>query len=242
MMYVFICILSGFKSNLQPYRNLSSVPGVRVTLMFLFLGDMEISRLWHQRFILILTPFIEIHNILQLAKAHPEESVRLPPAKDRTYVTAPSSLPNGSRSQPLSPITRQQTMSSFNDDDDDDSNPAQSEQNYSTVPSPSRLAREKNRLTLRSYLNSLLASSTICSSPVLRHFLISGPTTLSPEELEDAKWREEADNAREEGRKRFAKEIAARIDALRGAVKNVESDIMGEGMSYLKQDFVEDLT
>ena len=77
--------------------------------------------------------------------------------------------------------------------------------------------------------------------PVLRHFLISGPTTLSPEELEDAKWREEADNARE-GRKRFAKEIAARIDALRGAVKNVESDIMGEGMSYLKQDFVEDLT
>ena len=29
------------------------------------------------------------------------------------------------------------------DDDDDDSNPAQSEQNYSTVHSPSRLAREK---------------------------------------------------------------------------------------------------
>ena len=87
----------------------------------------------------------------------------------------------------------------------------------------------------------MLASSTIGSSPVLRHFLISGPTTLSPEELEDAKWREEADNARE-GRKRFAKEIAARIDALRGAIKNVESDIMGEGMSYLKQDFVEDFT
>ena len=50
--------------NLQPYRNLSSVPGVRVTLMFLFLADMEISRLWPQRFILIFTSFIEIHNIL----------------------------------------------------------------------------------------------------------------------------------------------------------------------------------
>lgn len=121
-------------------------------------------------------------------------------------------------------------MSSFNDDED--SNPTHSEHNYSTVPSPSRLTREKNRLTLRSYLHSLLSSSIIGSSPVLRHFLLSGPTTLSPEELEDAKSREEADNAREEGRERFAKEIAIRIDALRGAVKNVKSDIMGEGTSY----------
>ena len=126
------------------------------------------------------------------------------------------------RSQPLS--------------DPDDLNPAYSEHNYSTIPSPSRLAREKNRLTLRSYLHSLLGSSTIGSSPVLRSFLLSGPTTLSPEELEDAKWREEADNAREEGRKKFAKEIATRIDALRGGVKNIKSDIMGEGMSDLKQD------
>ena len=72
--------------------------------------------------------------------------------------------------------------------------------------------------------------------------MLSGTTTLSLEELEDAKWREEADNAREEGRKRFIKEIAARINALCGAVKNIESDIMGKGMSYLKQDFIEDFT
>ena len=45
-------------------RNLSSVPGVRVTLMFLFLGDMEISRLWPQRFILILTPFFNSKFII----------------------------------------------------------------------------------------------------------------------------------------------------------------------------------
>jgi hypothetical protein len=123
-------------------------------------------------------------------------------------------------------------MSSFNDHDD--LNPANSENNHSnTVPSPSRLAREKNRLTLRSYLHSLLSSSTIGSSPVLRSFLLSGPTTLSPEELEDAKSREEADNAREEGRKKFAKEIAARIDALRDTVTSVKS-AMGEGMSDLK--------
>jgi hypothetical protein len=58
--------------------------------------------------------------------------------------------------------------------------------------------------------------------------LLSGSTTLSPEELQDVKTREEADSAREESRKRFAKEIASRIDGLRGAVKNVQGDIMSQ--------------
>jgi hypothetical protein len=124
-------------------------------------------------------------------------------------------------------------MSTFNDYDDWD--PSYSEHDYCIPPPPYRLAREKNRLTLRSYLHSLLNSSTIASSPVLRSFLLSGPTTLSPEELEDAKAREEADSAREESRKRFAKEIASRIDGLRDAVKNVKGDIMSQGMSNLKQ-------
>lgn len=110
----------------------------------------------------------------------------------------------------------------------DGDSPTCSEHKYS--PAPTRLAREKNRLTLRSYLHSLLASSTIASSPVLRSFLLSGSITLSPEELADAKKREEADNTRDDGRKRFAKEIASRIDNLRDAVKDVKGDIMGEGM------------
>ena len=115
-----------------------------------------------------------------------------------------------------------------------------SENNYSTPPrpAPSRLAREKNRLTLRSYLHSLLASSTIASSPALRSFWLSGPIALSPEKLKDAKMREEADSAREESRKRFAKEIASRIDGLRGAVKDVEGDIMSHGASDLKLSLI----
>lgn len=93
---------------------------------------------------------------------------------------------------------------------------------------PSRLAREKNRLTLRAYLHSLLSSVVISSSPVLRSFLLSSPTTLSPEELDDAKRREEADRVREDGRKRFAKEIASRVEGLRDAVKSVKGDVMGK--------------
>lgn len=74
-----------------------------------------------------------------------------------------------------------------------------------------------------------MGSSTIASSPVLKSFLLSGPTTMSSEELEDARRREDADKMREDGRKRFAKEIAARVDGLRDAVKSVQGDIMGKG-------------
>lgn len=63
---------------------------------------------------------------------------------------------------------------------------------------------------------------------MLKSFLLSGPTSLSADEQEDARRREEADRVREDGRKRFAREIAARVDGLRGAVKSVKGDIMGK--------------
>ncbi|KAJ7276427.1 hypothetical protein B0H12DRAFT_1085354 [Mycena haematopus] len=131
---------------------------------------------------------------LELRKAHPTEDIKPPPVKDRTTVSAPSA------SSPLSPApsfaSRQQAMW----DDPDQTPPMQQ---------ISRLAREKNRLTLRAYLHSLLASYTIASSPVLKSFLLSGPTTLSREEVEDALRREEADRVRDDGRKHFAQEIAS---------------------------------
>uniref|UniRef100_D8PNW8 PX domain-containing protein n=1 Tax=Schizophyllum commune (strain H4-8 / FGSC 9210) TaxID=578458 RepID=D8PNW8_SCHCM len=140
----------------------------------------------------------------RLRKAHPDQDVRSPPAKDRTTVSAPTQ----SAVQP-------------GDSDYDLSSPPASPRN------PSRLAREKNRLTLRAYLHSLMASSVIASSPVIKSFLLSGPIRLTPAELEDARRREDADRTRDDGRKKFAKEIADRVDGLRGAVKGVKGDIMG---------------
>lgn len=84
-------------------------------------------------------------------------------------------------------------------------------------------------------MHSLLSSSAIASSPVIRSFLLSGAITLSADELEDAKQREEADQLREEGRKRFAKEIAIRIDNLRDSVKSVKGELMGKGFSFSQQ-------
>ncbi|KAF5363538.1 hypothetical protein D9756_000365 [Leucocoprinus leucothites] len=151
----------------------------------------------------------------ELTKAHPEEYVKPPPQKDRTYTTVTS---------PTTPGPPRPSMSS-------ESVPYDS----SVAPEvPSRLAREKNRLTLRSYLHTLMASPTVLSSPVFRSFLLSGSITLTAEEREDAKRREEADRVREDGRKRFAKEIASRVDGLRDAVKSVKGDIMGkDGLTHI---------
>ncbi|TBU49550.1 hypothetical protein BD309DRAFT_881952 [Dichomitus squalens] len=97
-----------------------------------------------------------------------------------------------------------------------------------------RLSREKNRLTLRSYLHTLLSTSTFASSPVLRSFLLSGPTRLTEEEMADARRREEADRMREDGRMRFAKEITARVDGLRETVRSVKGELLGkDGLTHI---------
>lgn len=51
---------------------------------------------------------------------------------------------------------------------------------------------------------------------------------MSPEELEDAKRREEADAKRDEGRKHFAQQIAQRVDNLRSAMKIVKEEVMSK--------------
>jgi hypothetical protein len=84
-------------------------------------------------------------------------------------------------------------------------------------------------LTLRAYLHALMSSATIASSPVIRSFLSADPTTLTNEEVEDARRREEADRTRDEGRKQFSKEVSARVDSLRSLVKGMKGDLLGRG-------------
>ena len=159
----------------------------------------------------------------QLRKAHPDEEIRPPPTKDRTYVSS---------RVPLSP-TVSNTSTPFE-------TPASARGSHdSSPPSPVptiapslRLAREKNRLTLRAYLHVLMSSTTIASSPVIKSFLLADPTTLTNEEVEDAHRREEADRTRDEGRKQFAKEVSARVDSLRSLVKGMKGDLLGRGHHY----------
>ena len=99
-----------------------------------------------------------------------------------------------------------------------------------TSLSPSSpLQRERNRLTLRSYVHSLLAIPELASSPVLRSFLTMEPITLNEDEELDARRREELDRVREEGKTQFEKEVSERVDKLRDAAKDLKGELMGPG-------------
>jgi hypothetical protein len=90
------------------------------------------------------------------------------------------------------------------------------------------LAREKNRLTLRAYLNVILSIPFALNSMVLRSFLLSGAIQLSPAEKLDAQRRAEADAVREEGKRRFKEEAEKRVEALREGLADFKGDILGK--------------
>lgn len=171
------------------------------------------------RFVLYLPPHFPSHTF-QLRKAHPDSIVPPPPPKDRTAVDV--SIPSDPAFSPESSLSDSLAQ-----------DPYVPGSFYATQANgehtPPRLSREKNRLTLRAYLHTLLATPPFSSSPVLRSFLFSGPTRLSPQEQEDAQRREEADRVREQGRKEFARQIGARVDQLREAVSTVKGEIVGKG-------------
>lgn len=61
---------------------------------------------------------------------------------------------------------------------------------------------------------------------------MSGPTTLTPEEILDSQRREDLDHVREQGKAQFEKEVSERVDKLRDSVKDIKGDLMGPG-SYI---------
>lgn len=91
---------------------------------------------------------------------------------------------------------------------------------------PVPLSREKNRLTLRAYLQSLLGMPEVANSPVMRSFLLSNPTTLTTGEMNDVQRRMEADAVREEGRRRFREEAERRVEKLREGLAQFKGDIL----------------
>ncbi|OCB84820.1 hypothetical protein A7U60_g8040 [Sanghuangporus baumii] len=165
----------------------------------------------------------------ELRKRYPDEEVPSPPAKDKSTVSAAASAPATVAASPTASMMPGSFNRQLNDSQESvlSFNAQQAVQNI-------RLAREKNRLTLRAYLHTLLNNSVLGSSPVLLHFLTSDPTTLSRDELDDACRREDSDRKRDEGRIRFAHEITARVEGLRNAIKSVKGDIMQkDGLSHV---------
>lgn len=174
----------------------------------------------------------------------PDENIRSPPAKDKTVSAAPIAPVQSTRSYLYSfiPGTGASTpvRSSFENDlaAQDPNSPSfdpslprtgTADSSLSASQPPANLSREKNRLTLRSFLRSLLTSPLVANSPILRSFLLSGPQILTLGETSDAKRREDADRVREEGRKRFKREAERRVEDLRGSIREMREEMIARG-------------
>lgn len=182
---------------------------------------------------------------------HPDEEIRSPPAKDRTTVTsapppAPAAAPQSTRSylasfipgqggystppSPRSSVDSQRASQPGSPGHDPSLARAGTSDSFTPAgQSASPLAREKNRLTVRSWLRSLLISPALINSPVLRSFLLSGPAQLTSAEEADARKREDADKVRDEGRLRFKDEAEKRVEDVREAVKAFRGDLVAKG-------------
>ncbi|PWZ03194.1 hypothetical protein BCV70DRAFT_197427 [Testicularia cyperi] len=176
--------------------------------------------------------FVRLANTLRIE--FPDEGIRPPPPKDRsnTDVADPyrrsdadtpvaasdTDPPSGSAGVPSEPSPRASTESAS-----------------LRFPVPTGpLAREKNRLTLRAYLRSLLASPSVADSAIFMDFLTAEPTTLSRSEEEDAAIREGLDHVREEEHRRFSDEAAKRAQELQHHLKEFKDDlIQADGLTRI---------
>lgn len=172
----------------------------------------------------------------ELRKHHPGEEIPPLPSKDRSSATPSgaqygSSNPNHTSAASSSNLRTSKSFASLRGASGD-TPPSPTNTTFTNTTTP--LQRERNRLTLRSYLHQLLSRPEIGSSPVLRAFLTMDPTTLSEEEMEDARRREDLDRQREEGKKVFEREVSERVDRLRSHLKDVKGDLMGpDGLSHV---------
>lgn len=93
---------------------------------------------------------------------------------------------------------------------------------------PGPLARERNRLTLRAYVRSLLKNAHVADSETLVSFLLSEPTTLTSEEESDLLAREALDAVRDDEAKRFTDEANRRVAELRHHLQSFKEDLIQE--------------
>ncbi|KAI5475527.1 Phox-like domain-containing protein [Pseudohyphozyma bogoriensis] len=109
------------------------------------------------------------------------------------------------------------------------------------------LARERNRLTLRAYLRTILLNDTLASSSAFQSFLLESPIQLTPGEMHDVKLREDMDHMREAEAEKFRKDVEGRVQELEGYLRGFREELVkSDGLSRVfatvrRTERVEDL-
>ncbi|WVQ85631.1 hypothetical protein IAT38_007797 [Cryptococcus sp. DSM 104549] len=170
----------------------------------------------------------------ELRLAFPDSPIPYPPAKDKSTTAAPAPVAASAGYSAYNPLrviygsgtpSGTSTPNSATNPGGDPDSPISP---TSAASAGTPLSREKNRLTLRAYLTGILSLPFVINSPILRSFLLSAPTTLTPPEALDCQRRLEADAVREEGRRRFRMEAEKRIEALREGLAQFKGDVLSK--------------
>ncbi|BGP41652.1 hypothetical protein JCM10449v2_005643 [Rhodotorula kratochvilovae] len=170
-----------------------------------------------------------------------EEDVKSPPAKDRRSVERKPGSPDVP--SPTIPSPRP-SVSGEGSSSSSSALPAPPMFDPQHVPS---LARERNRLTLRAYLRSLLANPVLASADAFRSFLLESPIALTPREEQDVLVREEMDRIREQEMKSFRAEVEDRVEELETYLRTFREELVKhDGLSRVfatirKTENVQDL-
>ncbi|KAK4692607.1 hypothetical protein P7C70_g9092, partial [Phenoliferia sp. Uapishka_3] len=143
-----------------------------------------------------------------LRKECVEQDVKAPPPKDRRATEA-RSAPSPTSTSPFGST--------------DDLGAPGAGFDLTHIPS---LARERNRLTLRSYLRTLLLNPVLSSSSAFQFFLLESPIILTSSENRDVEIREEMDRIREEEAKRFREEVEGRVGELEGYLRGFREELV----------------
>ena len=100
------------------------------------------------------------------------------------------------------------------------------------------LSRERNRLTLRAYLRTLLANPVLAASDAFQSFLLETPIQLTSTEVRDVEIREEMDRIREEEVRSFRIEVEERVEELERHLRGFREDLVQSGQLSRRPEFV----
>ncbi|SCZ88744.1 BZ3500_MvSof-1268-A1-R1_Chr10-3g03075 [Microbotryum saponariae] len=157
---------------------------------------------------------------LQLRIECIEQDVASPPNKDRRKTEM---KPGGGGGTPPSNNSPRQSI------DESSSAHMSAPVKLRNIPS---LARERNRLTLRAYLRSLLNNPVLAATGAFQSFLVESPIELSPMEMRDVELREEMDRIREEEARSFRSEVDERVAELEAYLRTFrEHLVQSDGLS-----------
>lgn len=150
-----------------------------------------------------------------------------PPAKDRRTTENRAAGPAATAAAHASSSSNSPIISALDDDEWDQGSPVafSAGQPLDTAHLPT-LARERNRLTLRAYLRTLLHNPTLAASPAFQSFLVESPVQMTPSEMRDVEVREEMDRIREEEARSFRTEVEERVAELEGYLRGFREELV----------------